>query len=73
LAAAKAGQIGTIRSAIKRVERRCATMTREIGKTTDRLVDRPLVFLVEMTGRLIEKEDPRPAIERAFRRRTRTP
>src|SRR5262249_139575 len=35
------------------------------GKTTDRLVDRPLVFLVEMAGRLIEKEDPRPAIERA--------
>src|ERR1700730_479117 len=32
LVVTKAGQIGTMRSAISRVERRCATMTREIGR-----------------------------------------
>ena len=31
------------------------------GKTADRLVDRPLVFLVEMAGRLVKKENPRRA------------
>jgi len=41
---ATAGQIGTIRSAISRVERRWATITREIGRRRMASLDRPLVL-----------------------------